>query len=67
MRKLTRRITDIENTLEQVEAREEEVSHLMLETNDAGQLVDLQKELDDLTNQQKDLMTEWETLSEQVE
>ncbi len=67
LRKLTRRITDIENTLEQVEAREEEVSHLMLETNDAGQLVDLQKELDDLTNQQKDLMTEWETLSEQVE
>lgn len=39
----------------------------MLATNDAVELVDLQKELDDLTEQQENLMLEWEELSEQVE
>ena len=39
----------------------------MLATNDAVELVDLQKELDDLTEQQEKLMLEWEELSEQVE
>ncbi len=39
----------------------------MLATNDAVELVDLQKELDDLTEQQENLILEWEELSEQVE
>ena len=67
LRKLTRRIADIENQLENIEVREEEVTQSMLATNNATELVELQKELDELTEQQETLMLEWEKLSEQVE
>ncbi|MDY2775678.1 MAG: ABC-F family ATP-binding cassette domain-containing protein [Streptococcus infantarius] len=67
LRKLTRRIAEIENQLEEIEAREEEINQAMLATNDATELVDLQKELDELTEQQENLMLEWEELSEKVE
>lgn len=67
LRKLTRRITEIENKLEEIEAREEEINQAMLATNEASELIDLQKELDELTEQQETLMLEWEELSEKVE
>lgn len=67
LRKLIRRIAEIENQLEDIEAREEAINQAMLATNDAVELVDLQKELDDLTEQQEKLMLKWEELSEQVE
>lgn len=67
LRKLTRRITKIENQLEEIEAREEEINQTMLATNEASELIDLQKELDELTEQQETLMLEWEELSEKVE
>ena len=67
LRKLTRRITEIENQLEDIEAREEEINQAMLATNEASELIDLQKELDELTEQQENLMLEWEELSEKVE
>lgn len=67
LRKLTRRITEIENQLEEVEAREEEINQAMLATNEASELIDLQKELDELTEKQETLMLEWEELSEKVE
>lgn len=67
LRKLTRRITEIENQLEEIEAREEEINQVMLATNEASELIDLQKELDELTEQQETLMLEWEELSEKVE
>lgn len=67
LRKLTRRITEIENQLEEIEAREEEINQTMLATNEASELIDLQKELDELTEQQETLMLEWEELSEKVE
>lgn len=67
LRKLTRRITEIENQLEEIEAREEEINQVMLATNEASDLIDLQKELDELTEQQETLMLEWEELSEKVE
>lgn len=67
LRKLTRRITEIENQLEEIEAREEEINQAMLATNEANELIDLQKELDELTEQQENLMLEWEELSEKVE
>ena len=59
LRKLTRRITEIENQLEEIEAREEEINQVMLATNEASELIDLQKELDELTEQQETLMLEW--------
>lgn len=67
LRKLTRRITEIENQLEEIEAREEEINQAMLATNEASELIDLQKELDELTEKQEPLMLEWEELSEKVE
>lgn len=67
LRKLTRRITEIENQLEEIEAREEELNQAMLATNEASELIDLQKELDELTEQQENLVLEWEELSEKVE
>ena len=67
LRKLTRRITEIENQLEEIEAREEEINQVMLATNEASELIDLQKELDELTEQQETLMLEWEELSEKVD
>lgn len=67
LRKLIRRITEIENQLEEIEAREEEINQTMLATNEASELIDLQKELDELTEQQETLMLEWEELSEKVE
>ncbi|WP_270336631.1 ABC-F family ATP-binding cassette domain-containing protein [Streptococcus infantarius] len=67
LRKLTRRITEIENQLEEIEAREEEINQAMLATNEASELIDLQKELDELTEQQETLMLEWKELSEKVE
>lgn len=67
LRKLTRRITEIENQLEEIEAREEELNQAMLATNEASELIDLQKELDELTEQQENIMLEWEELSEKVE
>ena len=66
LRKLIRRITEIENQLEEIEAREEEINQTMLATNEASELIDLQKELDELTEQQETLMLEWEELSEKV-
>ena len=67
MRKLSRRIEQIENELETIEERLEEISAAMLETNDVAELSDLQKELDDLTVSQEALMEEWSDLSEQLE
>ncbi|MGT2907145.1 ABC-F family ATP-binding cassette domain-containing protein [Streptococcus dentiloxodontae] len=67
LRKLTRRIAEIEESLETIETRESEINSAMLETNDASQLVDLQKELDSVQAEQLELMDEWEKLSEQVE
>ena len=67
LRKLTRRITEIEERLDVIEERETEISEAMLTTNDIGQLSDLQKELDTIQEEQMLLMEEWENLSEQVE
>lgn len=67
LRKLTRRIAEIEAKLEEIESRLEEINEAMLSTNDASELISLQKELDDLTHEQDQLMNEWEDLSMQVE
>ena len=40
LRKLTRRITEIENQLEEIEAREEEINQTMLASNEASELID---------------------------
>ena len=67
MRKLSRRIEQIENELETIEERLEKISAAMLETNEVAELSDLQKELDELSVNQEALMEEWSDLSEQLE
>lgn len=67
MRKLSRRIEQIENELETIEERLEEISAAMLETNDVAELSGLQRELDEVSLNQEDLMEEWSDLSEQLE
>ena len=67
MRKLSRRIEQIEIELETIEERLEKISAAMLETNEVAELSDLQKELDELSVNQEALMEEWSDLSEQLE
>ncbi|WP_161978917.1 ABC transporter ATP-binding protein [Streptococcus sp. S784/96/1] len=67
LRKLIRRIAEIEGRLDVIEQRETAINDDMLTTNDLGQLADLQKELDAIQEEQLVLMEEWEILSEQVE
>lgn len=66
-RKIKRCIETIENQLEMIETQEKDIHQMMLTTNDALQLVDLQKELDALSEQQETLMLQWEELSEKIE
>ncbi|MEY8462088.1 ABC-F family ATP-binding cassette domain-containing protein [Streptococcus merionis] len=65
-RKLTRRIEQIEAELETLDAKVADLEEQMTQTNDASQLIDLQQELDSLSNQSETLLTEWEELSEQL-
>ena len=67
IRKITRRIQQIEDQLTLMEAKEAELSQAMASTNDASQLMDLQKELDQLSQEQEELMEEWEVLSQGLE
>ncbi|MCB4964960.1 multidrug ABC transporter ATP-binding protein, partial [Streptococcus mutans] len=62
-----RRIAEIEERLETIEARETEINEAMLTTNDFTQLADLQKELESVQTEQLELLEEWEELSERVE
>ncbi|WP_019321289.1 ABC transporter ATP-binding protein [Streptococcus mutans] len=66
-RKLKRRIAEIEERLETIEARETEINEAMLTTNDFTQLADLQKELESVQTEQLELLEEWEELSRQLE
>lgn len=66
-RKLKRRIAEIEERLETIEARETEINEAMLTTNDFTQLTDLQKELESVQTEQLELLEEWEELSGQLE
>ncbi|MGT2911318.1 ABC transporter ATP-binding protein [Streptococcus cameli] len=67
IRKLIRRIAEIESQLETIEQRQAAIENDMLTSNDAARLMDLQKDLDQLNQEQELLMEEWENLSVQVE
>lgn len=63
-RKLARRVEQIETEIDAIENRLNELNQAMLETNDLGQLTDYQKEINQLTQQQENLMEEWAVLVE---
>ena len=65
-RKLMRQIENLEAEIEELESQSQAISEQMLETNDAGKLMELQVELDKISHRQEEAMLEWEELSEQV-
>lgn len=66
VRKLMRQIESLEAEIEKLESQSQAISEQMLETNDAGKLMELQAELDKISHRQEEAMLEWEELSEQV-
>ena len=65
-RKLMRQIESLEAEIETLENKSQTISEQMLETNDAEKLMELQAELDKISNRQEEAMLEWEELSDQV-
>lgn len=66
VRKLMRKIENLEVEIEELESQSQAISEQMLETNDAEKLMELQAELDKISHRQEEAMLEWEELSEQV-
>lgn len=66
VRKLMRQIESLEAEIEELESQSQAISEQMLETNDAGKLMELQAELDKISHRQEAAMLEWEELSEQM-
>lgn len=67
LRKITRRIEQLEAEMEELDQKIQAITETMHSTNDAADLVQLQSDLDQLTFQQEAVMEEWAELSEQVE
>ncbi|EKS16530.1 hypothetical protein HMPREF9186_01969 [Streptococcus sp. F0442] len=67
LRKITRRIEQLEAEMEELDQKIQAITETMHSTNDAADLVQLQSDLDQLTIQQEVVMEEWAELSEQVE
>jgi len=66
LRKLMRQIESLEAEIEEMETQAQAISEQMHTTNDAGELMQLQAELDKISQRQEEAMLEWEELSEQV-
>ena len=67
LRKITRRIEQLEAEMEELDQNIQAITETMHNTNNAEDLIQLQSELDQLTVQQEAVMEEWAELSEQVE
>jgi len=66
LRKLMRQIENLEAEIEELENQGQAISEQMHTTNDADELMQLQSELDKISQRQEEAMLEWEELSEQV-
>ena len=66
LRKLMRQIESLEAEIEELETQAQAISEQMHTTNDADELMQLQAELDKISQRQEEAMLEWEELSEQV-
>ena len=66
LRKLMRKIENLEAEIEELENQAQVISEQMHTTNDADELMQLQAELDKISQRQEEAMLEWEELSEQV-
>ena len=66
VRKLMRQIENLETEIEELENQAQAISEQMHTTNDADELMQLQAELDKISQRQEEAMLEWEELSEKV-
>ena len=66
LRKLMRQIESLEAEIEELETQSQAIAEQMHTTNDADELMQLQAELDKISQRQEEAMLEWEELSEQV-
>ena len=66
LRKLMRQIESLEIEIEELETQAQSISEQMHTTNDADELMQLQAELDKISQRQEEAMLEWEELSEKV-
>lgn len=66
LRKITRRIEQLEAEMEELDQKIQAITETMHSTNDAEDLVQLQSDLDQLTVQQEAVMEEWAELAERV-
>ena len=66
LRKLMKQIENLETEIEELETQAQAISEQMLTSNDADELMQLQAELDKISQRQEEAMLEWEELSEQV-
>ena len=66
LRKLMRQIENLEAEIEELETQSQVIAEQMHNTNDADELMQLQTELDNISQRQEEAMLEWEELSEKV-
>lgn len=66
LRKLMRQIESLEAEIEELENQAQVISEQMHTTNDADELMQLQAELDKISQRQEEAMLEWEELSEKI-
>lgn len=66
LRKLMRQIENLEAEIEELETQSQVIAEQMHNTNDADELMQLQTELDKISQRQEEAMLEWEELSEKV-
>ena len=66
LRKLMKQIENLETEIEELETQAQDISEQMLTSNNADELMQLQAELDKISQRQEEAMQEWEELSDQV-
>ena len=66
LRKLMRQIESLEAEIEELENQAQAISEQMHTTNDADELMQLQAELDKISQRQEEAMLEWEIFSNKV-
>jgi len=66
LRKLMRQIESLETEIEELENQGQAISEQMHTTNDADELMQLQSELDKISQRQEEAMLEWEIFSNKV-
>ncbi len=61
-----RQFENLEAVIEELETQSQTISEQMHTTNDADELMQLQGELDKISQRQEEAMLEWEELSEKI-